>query len=153
MENVIRISDEALQVVETALATRQLQNGECERAENDGSSAMSSNRRMCITIGANATNNHWPRGSRAAVNADDITQVKALITRARKINHRHPQVIRDGVQIAEVHLTLAEEARDQRLIQREFDHLRVVIAADPTRSWVRKRIETLRDTRLGLNSP
>ena len=80
---------------------------------------------------------------------DDIT-VRTSMKRARQLYHRSPIVIQSGRRIAARYLQQADVAEKNGDLDGAYQALRIVLTADPTQSWTRRRAEHIRDKRLGI---
>jgi hypothetical protein len=92
-----------------------------------------------------------PCWSNKALVGGNPLETLRFIKKARQANHRHSQVIADGRAIADEYTARANKQESSGDLKGASLSLRVALAADPTRSWTRRRAERIRDTRLNLN--
>lgn len=77
-------------------------------------------------------------------------QAEAAIYTARRWDHRHPEVQRVGRSLADRWEEEGQLAVDAGDLDSGYQSWRRALIADPTRSWLRRSAEAVRDQRLGL---
>lgn len=89
----------------------------------------------------------WARHAEAA---EDGATAEDAIRRARRWDHRHPEVARVGRALADRWEASGRAALAAGDDEGAYRHWRRALVADPTRSRLQREVEALRDRRLGL---
>ncbi|MFT4627650.1 MAG: hypothetical protein ACI8PZ_006337 [Myxococcota bacterium] len=84
-----------------------------------------------------------------AESAEREVAVDAIV-KARRWDHREAEVQRVGIALADAWVDEGDLALSRDDLERAHDAWTDALRADPTRAWLRKKVEAWRDVRLGL---